>query len=235
MADTSSPVLMDAMTLKVINYPGFPLMEKPNTPIVKAMAKNIKVNGQKDPVKIDQHKNVVIGRTRVLACQSLGSKVLAVTLTDAESKAALEQDRVRREWTPVDWARFIEHLVIEEKCERKNVPKYLKENFGLTAGFSTSYVDRYLKLAKVLEGNEAKYAKCVTLNEAVTIMNGDDETVDPVQEKHEVSSDDGRKNPKTIANRSVTALENKLNDLGLKPEIMKQVKEKLKEIRDLLG
>ncbi len=218
-------VLMDPNTLTIDNFAGKPLVGDASSFAVKALMKSIKEAGQLEPVIISEDGVVYVGRRRVLACIALKCQVKAVRLSKADAKKALNEDLVRRKWSVADTARFVVHLCKSKKLNQAGVADYVRDNFGWTTGFGESYVSRYKKFAENLDKNEAAFAACDSLNEAMTLL---EESKAKKKEKLNYGTDS------TQLKKSLSSLESSLAKANKSDEVVKSVKEKIAEIRSLL-
>jgi len=208
-------ILVKVESLREIDLPGLPpVMAGPRYEALKA---SISKFGLLQPIIINENKEILAGRTRVLACKELSIKeIKAIPVSSKDGMHIALAAEVRRHWSPLEvagivlWAEDCDELETQRNQEPKVKNNYIISGWmakalGMPRGTSPRQVTGYLKLGRSYSELPAKLKAEVeaaaTLNEALKLL--------PSEGKAKRKRD-----PSKECRRTLTRFEKALEEIG---------------------
>lgn len=136
-----------------------------NSSAVVALARDIKANGLRQPILVDEHRRIWCGRLRFLACKKLKRPLLVKRIKATDGEAAARSELVGRDMTIFDEVRMVGAVIDQldakhgKKCGRNLIAKHMKTVFGWQRRVSPKQMDFYRKLHEAVNADATDKTK----------------------------------------------------------------------------
>jgi hypothetical protein len=185
---SSNRTVTGCATEKHTNYAKFTFAELngfpealENSSAVAALARDIRENGLRQPILVDEHRRIWCGRLRFLACKKLKRSFLVKRIKATDGEAAARSELVGRDMTIYDEVRIVGAVIdmlkakYGKKCGREIIAKHMKTVYGWQRRVSPKQMDFYKKLHEAVNADatdETKdiLRKAASVNEARELL-----------------------------------------------------------------
>jgi hypothetical protein len=185
---SSNRTVTGCATEKHTNYAKFTFAELngfpealENSSAVAALARDIRENGLRQPILVDDNNVIWCGRLRFLACKKLKRPLLVKRIKATDGEAAARSELVGRDMTIYDEVRIVGAVIDMlkakhgKKCGREIIAKHMKTVYGWQRRVSPKQMDFYKKLHEAVNADATDKTKDIlrkatSVNEARELL-----------------------------------------------------------------